>query len=119
MTIVNNRVELKETRKKLRNNTTSSEKKLWEYLKWSQFEWLKFRRQHSIERYIVDFYCPRLKLSIELDWENHNSQKEYDEIRTEHLKMYGIYEMRFTNQEIWSNIDNVLLSIKNYINNHL
>ncbi len=67
MTELNNKKYLKSTRKDLRNNPTSAEKILWEHLKGSNFYGYKFRRQHSIGRYILDFYCPELKISIELD----------------------------------------------------
>ena len=115
MTILNNQNRLKNTRKILRNNSTETEKILWWYLKWSKFLWLKFRRQHSIWRYILDFYCPKLKLSIEVDWEIHNERKEYDNIRTEYINAVWIKEIRFTNEEILKNIEETLKNIENAI----
>jgi very-short-patch-repair endonuclease len=60
---------LKPVRKKLRKNLTPAEARMWSYLKSAQFNGLKFRRQHSIGPYIVDFYCPALRLALELDGE--------------------------------------------------
>ena len=101
---------LKITRKKLRNNQTKSEQIIWNKLKWKQFLWLKFRRQHSIWRYILDFYCPEKKLAIEIDWENHaeEEQKEYDTMRTDFLNSAGIKVVRYTNEDIMKSIDWVL-----------
>lgn len=70
---IHNRKYLKQRRKDLRNNATISEKRLWIALKKSQLKGRKFRRQHSIENYIVDFYCPSEKLIIEVDGNMHNN----------------------------------------------
>ncbi len=112
---INNKSALKVTRKKLRNNSTKAELFLWKYLQKSQFEGLKFRRQHSIDRYILDFYCPKLKISIELDGEIHNLTKDYDKLRTQFLYSYWITEIRFTNNEILENIDITLEKLKKFI----
>ena len=111
--IVFNQKRLKETRKKLRNDMTEAEKKLWEYLRWKKINWLKFRRQHSVWRYILDFYCPEIKLCIELDWEIHDNTKEYDEIRTKYLNQSEINVLRFSNDKVFNDIDNVIKDIKN------
>ena len=111
MTILNNQNRLKETRQELRNNCTESEKYLWEYIKWSKYKWLKFRRQHSIWRYILDFYCPKIKLAIELDWNIHDWREEYDNIRTEFINWCWIKVIRFTNNEILSDINLCLTKI--------
>ena len=115
MTILNNQNRLKETRKILRNNATQTEKILWNELKWSKLNWFKFRRQHSIWRYILDFYCPKIKLSIEIDWKIHNDRREYDNIRTEYLQSVWIKEIRFSNDEILENINFVIEKIKEYL----
>ncbi len=78
--------------------------------------WLKFRRQHSIWRYILDFYCPKIKLCIELDWEIHLETKKYDNIRTKFLKATWIKVLRYTNNQIMEDIKNVLENIKQNIN---
>lgn len=81
---VNNLSYLKEKRKSLRNNPTLAEIKLWSCLKGKNLEDRKFRRQHSIGNYILDFYCPSENITIELDGEGHNNvnQSEYDNNRT-------------------------------------
>jgi len=112
---------MKETRKKLRNNATKHEKIMWEKLKGSKFMWLKFRRQHSVWRYILDFYCPKLKIWIELDW-NHHLEKEiieYDDIRTEYLESDWIKIYRFSNYEVENNLENILIKIKQEIQNNI
>ncbi len=68
---LHNRKYLKLFRKHLRNNSTSAEAELWNILKHSQVGGFKFRRQHSVGKYILDFYCPKLRLAIELDGEPH------------------------------------------------
>ena len=113
--ILFNQKRLKDTRKELRNNMTNAEKKLWENLKWKKILWLKFRRQHSVWRYILDFYCPSEKLCIELDWEIHDETKEYDNIRTEYLNQSDINVLRFSNDEVFENIENVIVKIENHI----
>lgn len=79
--------------------------------------WLKFRRQHSIWRYILDFYSIELKLCVEIDWDSHfeENAKEYDNVRTEFLESAWIKVIRFTNKEIVENIEWVLESLKNFI----
>lgn len=111
---IHNKKELKEFRKELRNNLTKAEVRLWKALKGKQLEGRKFRRQHSIENFIVDFYCPKEKLIIELDGEVHNNfiNNEYDFNRTERLKELGFKIIRFENNEVFNNIDLVLEAIK-------
>ena len=75
----------------------------------------KFRRQHSIGGYIVDFYCPSKKLVIEIDGKEHSKKenKEYDKIRTDYFAGLDINVLRFTNAEINTNIENVVDGIVN------
>jgi len=77
MTKVNNKLETKDLRKKLRRSLTTAEARLWIQLKGSKLG-KKFRRQHSIDRFILDFYCPELKLALELDGATHNDPKQYE-----------------------------------------
>jgi len=86
---------------KLRENMTEPEIRLWEYLK-TKPQGYKFRRQHPIAGYILDFYCHQLKLSIEIDGGYHinKEQKDKDAERTAYLNNVGITEYRFTNEEI-------------------
>jgi very-short-patch-repair endonuclease len=109
-----NRRSLKDKRKNLRNNSTQAETFLWGYLKNSQFEGRKFRRQTSIKNYIVDFYCPQEKLVIELDGDFHFDEKAIkdDEKRTKEIEADGIKVIRFENQEVLLNLDKVLKEIK-------
>jgi len=110
---------LSETRKKLRNDATKQEKILWSYLKSSKFLGLKFRRQHSVWRYILDFYCVSRKIWIEIDWIHHDDDKihVYDNIRTKFLNSAWIYIIRFTNKEIDYDIERVLEKLKDLITN--
>lgn len=92
-----------ERAKNLRNNMTLEERKLWyDFLSKNTY---RFNRQKIIENYIVDFYCPKKKLIIELDGNQHYTVdgKEYDEIRTELLSAYNLQVIRFKNEEIQKN----------------
>jgi very-short-patch-repair endonuclease len=116
MSRLNNTIGLKKNRKNLRNNLTPAEARLWTYLQNSELG-KKFRRQHSIGFYILDFYCPSRKLGIELDGSPHNTDEGYknDHIRGEYLKSKGIIVLRFENQEVFKNPDGVLAEIKKYL----
>lgn len=74
MTRIYNRAVYKTRRKELRNNPTKTEKILWAFLKGKKLSGYKFRRQYGVGKYIVDFYCPQMKLAIELDGEMHDSE---------------------------------------------
>lgn len=110
---INNRKELKEFRKQLRKNLTPAEAALWKFLKGNRLG-RKFRRQHSIGNYILDFYCPNEKLAIELDGQDHftNAGFEYDEDRTSYLATQGIRVIRFENDEVFKATDVVIEMIK-------
>ena len=101
-------------RKQLRKNSTESEKKLWQYLRNKQFEGLKFYRQYGIGNYIVDFYSSSIKLVIELDGSQHFTDEglEYDKIREKFMKSLGIKTLRFNNNDVLTNIEGVLVTIK-------
>ena len=101
----------------LRRNETKAEKLLWEKLRNNQLEGLKFRRQHPVNIYIADFYCHKFKLMIELDGDYHNQeeQKQKDEVRTEVLRLNGLKIIRFKNEEVEQDINQVLTTIKNKI----
>ena len=101
----------------LRRNETKAEKLLWEKLRNNQLEGLKFRRQHPVNIYIADFYCHKFKLIIELDGDYHNQeeQKQKDEVRTEVLRLNDLKIIRFKNEEVEQNINQVLITIKNKI----
>ena len=105
---------------KLRNEMTPAEICLWKELKQKKFKGLKFRRQHPIQSFIADFYCHSCKLIIELDGEYHqtDSQIEKDKERTEILTFNDVHVLRFTNNEVFENIDEVLKEISDFIENH-
>ena len=101
----------------LRRNETKAEKLLWEKLRNNQLEGLKFRRQHPVNIYIADFYCHKFKLIIELDGDSHDQeeQKQKDEVRTEVLRLNDLKIIRFKNEEVEQDINQVLITIKNKI----
>jgi len=111
----NNRPELKENRKALRNNSTSAEAFLWNFLKGKQLKGRKFSRQFSVGNYILDFYCPAEKLCIELDGADHftSAGYEYDEERTAYLNKLGITVIRFENNTVFEATESVLETIVN------
>jgi len=105
--------------RQLRNKMTSAEKLLWDKLKGKQIAGVKFRRQHPINKYIVDFYCHAAKMVIELDGKIHLKSKEHDKERTEKLKELNIKIIRFSNNEVEKNIEEVLKQITTVVNNRL
>ena len=103
----------------LRDNMTTCEKLLWERVKQKQICGLRFRRQHPIDFFIVDFYCHEAKLVIELDGEIHNQQREYDDGRSAEMEKYSIKVIMFNNSEIENNIEEVIKKIENEINGRI
>jgi very-short-patch-repair endonuclease len=110
-----NKSKFKERRKRLRKSLTPQEFKLWFYLKNKNLG-VKFRRQQSVGPYIVDFYCKEKNLTIELDGSGHSEKKEYDTERENYMNTLGIKTLRFWNDEVNTNIENVLEKIKKQIN---
>jgi cyclase len=98
----------------LRIRSTDSEKILWQKLKAKKFHGFKFRRQHPVNIFIVDFYCHEKSLVIELDGGYHNlpDVKEYDEKREAMLKDWGLKVIRFKNEEVEKDIHTVLKKIE-------
>lgn len=111
-----NAKELKEKRQTLRNNATASECILWKRLKGRQVDGLKFRRQHSVGEYVMDFYCPEIKLCVELDGYGHYTVGglERDAERTKFINGYGIHVMRFENEVVRTNVEYVVERILEY-----
>jgi len=91
---------------------TPAEKILWFKLNKKKLNGFRFRRQHSIGRYIADFYCHDIKLIIEIDGNIHDKRKEYDKNRDEFLEAGGYTVLRFQNDEICNSLDDVLKKIK-------
>ena len=105
-----NQKELKDARRDLRHNTTSAEAIMWTELKGRKINNRQWRRQHSVGPFIIDFYCPALKLGIELDGAPHYAAggAEADEARTQFLNNHGIRIIRFENKDIWTSLEGVL-----------
>lgn len=101
----------------LRNNETDAEKFLWWFLSSRQMEGVKFRRQHPMKKYAVDFYADELKFGIEVDGKYHEreDQKIKDAEREEVLESYGITLMRFTNEQVLHETQFVLDEIRRII----
>ena len=101
----------------LRKKLTPAEQKLWERLRGRQLEGEKFRRQHPAKKFVLDFYCYKLRLGIELDGKYHSEpvQELYDNDRTEILDGYEIHILRFSNQEVMETIELVLDKIREKI----
>lgn len=104
---------LKKNAKKNKDNPTEAEKIMWEVLKGKQLEGYKFRRQHIIDDYIVDFVCLSRRLVVEIDGGYHNDPEvqENDKLREDYLKEKGYTVLRFFNDEVFQDIDNVLEKI--------
>lgn len=102
--------QLLEFAKTMRSNATDAENLMWQLLRAKRFMNLKFRRQHVIAPYIVDFYCHELGLVIELDGSHHGTDDaiEYDAERTKFLEALGLSVVRYSNHDILGRIDMVL-----------
>ncbi|EIM00488.1 endonuclease domain-containing protein [Rhodanobacter denitrificans] len=92
----------------LRQAMTDAEQKLWFHLRNRKLNGHKFRRQHEIDHYIVDFVCSEAMLIVELDGGQHAEQVGYDERRTRYLQAKGYRVLRFWNNEALMNIESVL-----------
>ena len=95
-------------KKSLRLSQTDVESTFWYHLKNRNFYGFKFRRQHQLQGFIVDFVCLQKKIIIELDGSQHCEQEKYDAIRTQKLEADGYKVIRFWNNEIIENLDGVL-----------
>jgi very-short-patch-repair endonuclease len=100
-----------------RGKPTPAESVLWDAIKNKKLKGYKFRRQHPIGIFIVDFYCHEMALAIEVDGKYHdeNAQQEYDSNRTKLLEEAGIFELRFRNEEILNDLNAVLTKIEHII----
>ena len=101
--------------RQLRQEQTPAEEKVWRVLRDKQFMGLKFRRQHVVEGFVVDFYCPEHKLAIELDGGIHNKQKDYDQLRQQEIESKFNTVIRVKNEEIADDCAVLLQKIKEAI----
>lgn len=109
--------ETKHFRRDLRQRSTRAEQVLWTQLRHRRFFGLKFRRQHGIGPYIVDFFCHELHLVIEIDGDSHfvKGAAEYDRQRQDYLEGLRLRVVRFTNDDVLQNLEGVLNNLKSQI----
>ena len=110
MTKLYNKTSEKLKRQQLRKEMTKAEKLLWEKLKSQQLENCKFRRQYSVDKFVLDFYSPEIKLAIEVDGDSHfqDGAVEYDAERQIFIESVGIKFLRFTNDDVYHNLEGVI-----------
>ena len=108
---------LTELARQLRNNATKSEIRLWQHLKRDQLHGYDFHRQKPIDRYIVDFFCNKLRLAIECDGYSHQFLEviQKDTKKTKRLNQLGIRVLRFSDWQILNDTENVIRAIEAYI----
>jgi very-short-patch-repair endonuclease len=108
------RASVLQNAEKNRLNNTPAEAALWEAIRLKKLDGFRFRNQHAIGAYVVDFYCHEAKLAVEVDGEYHAepNQKEYDEDRTMRIEAAGVKILRFTNHEVLTNLEAVLVKIR-------
>lgn len=119
MTDLFNKKSEKGKRRNLRNNMPKAEVILWSRIKNKQLGY-RFLRQYSIDKYVVDFYCPKLLLAIEIDGDSHvrtDSKILNDKARQKFIEDLGISFLRFTNYDIYRGLDGVLISLTDKIEN--
>ncbi len=113
MTRLYNKAKWKDRRRQLRNDATKAERLLWWRLRGKQLDGLKFRRQYGVGEYVIDFYCPAARLGIEIDGESHFSPSAVprDARRQGFIESIGICILRFTNPQVYEELDSVLEEI--------
>lgn len=107
--------KLKSIARTLRKNMTLSEILLWQQIKGKQFLGFDFHRQKPILDYVVDFYCPKLKLVIEIDGDTHIGKEQEDKVRQERIEALGLHVLRYSDLEVKTNMDGILMHIKEWI----
>jgi very-short-patch-repair endonuclease len=118
MTKLFTKISVKERRRTLRHNMTRAEAILWNRLKQKQICGQRFLRQFSIDSFILDFFCSKLYLAIEVDGDTHLTKDEIlNDINRQHkIESHNIHFLRFTNGEIYSNLDQVIETIRSKVN---
>lgn len=109
---------LKQIARMLRNNMTLAEILLWNQLKQKQLLGYDFHRQKPIDEYVVDFFCPRLLLAIEIDGDSHEGKLEKDNQRQYDIEKFGVHFLRFPDEEVRRNMDGVLEVIRLWVEAH-
>ncbi len=102
----------------MRKEPTRAELLLWHELRKEKLAGFKFRRQHIIQTFIVDFCCPAVKLVIEIDGAIHETQLEYDQVRETDLRTMGYQILRFTNKQVINNMASVIGEILQALSSH-
>lgn len=110
--------KLKSLSRNLRNNSTLSEVLLWNQIKSRKVKGYQFMRQKPIDDYIVDFYCGKLNLVIEIDGESHSEKADADLIRQKKLESMGLSVLRFYDLDVKRNIEGVVSAIEKWINDN-
>jgi len=108
---------LKPVTRSLRREATPAESLLWERLRDRRLSGLKFRRQHTIDRYVADFYCAHARLVVEVDGGVHDARVAEDAYREQVMASHGVRTLRVTNDQIINNIDAVLRLIRDEVRN--
>ncbi|HUL44089.1 MAG TPA: endonuclease domain-containing protein [Bacteroidota bacterium] len=121
MTRIYNRHRDLEKRRRLRRNMPKAEAILWSKLRNRRMHGERFLRQYGVDQYVLDFYCPRLKLAIEVDGDSHCDPRamQYDKRRQEHIESYGIHFLRFANHDVCGKLDGVCQDIFEAIEKNL
>ncbi len=106
---------IRDLAREMRNNLTPAERIVWERVRLKRLNGYRFRSQHPIYRYILDFYCHEKKLAVEVDGDIHDTRREYDEYRDEFLKSIGIETLRLNNDEVLGNTNIAIKKIERAI----
>jgi len=118
MTKIFNKADEKLKRRILRENMPPAEVLLWNKLRNKGLNGLKFRRQYSVQQFVIDFYCPEFKLAVEVDGESHFNEAAgiRDEERQAIIESFGVTFLRFTNRDVYEKLDGVLYKILEKVN---
>ncbi len=108
--------KLKPFARQMRLEPTPADNMLWQRLRKRQLANARFRRQHNIDRFAVDFYCAESNLVVEVDGPIHQYPADEDQIRQECLESLGLHVLRFTNDEVLTTVDSVLNRIRSALN---
>ncbi len=113
MTQYFNKAKEREKQRRLRNDMPAAEAVVWSRLRRKQVCGCKFRSQYNVGSYVLDFYCPALKLTVEINGDSHfvADANDYDQQRQAFIESFGIRFLRFTNKQVYENLEGVLQTI--------